>query len=300
MRRWIQIKPKYLLMIAYPMMNLAYADGARDWENVPINTNILFGYYTYSNSEVSVDPALPIDGLSIDAHVPILRYARTFDLNGQVGGLQLVAPFGRVTGRVDNTHLKTSAHGVGDIAAIFVANIYGAPALTKKEFTTWTPQPYLTGSLSVTAPTGDYNGDDLLNMGKNRWTFKPQLSYGYYLNSDTLLAINTNIQFFTHNNEYKNTGTLAQKELFGVEAHLSKNLNPKSWLAISSFYSYGGETKVNNENQGNKQKTLRVGIGGNYNINSATALSISLNRSVMKESYTPDVTNFSINISRAF
>lgn len=61
---------------------LAKADGARDWLNAPINMNFLYAYYTYSNSETSINSNLPVDGAEVSAHVPILRYARTFDLGG--------------------------------------------------------------------------------------------------------------------------------------------------------------------------------------------------------------------------
>lgn len=64
----------------------ALADGARDWQNLPVDTNILFAYYTYSNTEATVDLSLPVEGVSVDAHVPILRYARTFGIAGKIAG----------------------------------------------------------------------------------------------------------------------------------------------------------------------------------------------------------------------
>src|SRR5262249_36215123 len=131
----------------------ALADGARDWQNLPIDTNILFAYYTYSNTEASLDLSLPVEGVSVDAHVPILRYARTFGIAGKTAGVQLIAPYGFVSARLDGTRLRTSSNGLGDVNAIFLMNIAGAPALTKREFVQWKPEFYLTGAIGVTAPT---------------------------------------------------------------------------------------------------------------------------------------------------
>lgn len=274
------------------------ADGARDWENVPIDTNILFAYYTYSNTEASVEPSLPIEGVSVDAHVPIIRYARTFRLGSQVGGFQLIAPYGFVNARLDGTRFRTSTSGLGDIGVVLIANLAGAPALTRKEFAAWTPDYYLTASLGVTAPTGRYNAG-LLNVGKNRWTFKPQLSYGNYFGRGGLLAVNVNVQLFTDNDENR-AGRLQQAALLGIEAHASHDVGTASWVSFDAIYARGGETSVAGVDKENRQSTLRIGISGSHNLNATTAMSMSLTRSVARKAYTPASTNFSVNVNTVF
>ena len=156
----------------------ARADGARDWLNLPIDMNFLFLYYTYSNNETSINSPLPADGAEVSASVPILRYARTFDLGGRIGGFQLVVPYAFINAELRGTSVSRSIDGIGDITAIFLANIYGAPALSREAFAGWTPGEYLTGAVSITMPTGDYDKGRLINPGKNRWAVKPQLSWG--------------------------------------------------------------------------------------------------------------------------
>ena len=278
----------------------AFADGARDWQNLPIDTNILFAYYTYSNTEATVDLSLPVEGVSVDAHVPILRYARTFGIAGRTAGIQLIAPYGFINASVDGTRLRTSSHGLGDVSAIFLMNIAGAPALTKREFAQWQPRSYLTGSIGVTAPTGSYKGTRLVNIGKNRWTFKPQLSYGKYLDPHLLLAVNANVQLFTANNAYKGSDRQQQKALYGFEGHLSHDLGDRAWLSFDAIYAHGGMTKIEGVGQGNRQQTLRLGASGSFNFNSATAISAGFTHSVAKKDYTPETTTFSVNVNRAF
>lgn len=278
----------------------ALADGARDWQNLPIDTNILFAYYTYSNTEASLDLSLPVEGVSVDAHVPILRYARTFGIAGKTAGVQLIAPYGFVNARLDGTRLRTSSNGLGDVSAIFLMNIAGAPALTKREFAQWQPEFYLTGSIGVTAPTGSYKGSRLVNIGKNRWTFKPQLSYGKYLGPRMLVAVNANVQLFTANDEYKGSENQRQKALYGLESHISHDVGDRVWLSFDAIYAHGGTTKIDGVAQGNRQETLRLGASGSFNFDAATAVSASFTHSVAKKDYTPATTTFSINVNRAF
>lgn len=278
----------------------AWADGARDWQNLPVDTNVLFGYYTYSNTEATVDLSLPVEGVSVDAHVPILRYARTFGIAGKTAGIQLIVPYGFVTARLKGTRLRTSSDGIGDVGAIFLMNIAGAPALTKREFAQWQPGSYLTGSVGVTAATGSYKGSRLVNIGKNRWTFKPQLSYGKYIDPKTLLAVNANVQLFTANDEYKGSQIQRQKILYGLEGHLSHDIGDRAWLSFDAIYAHGGTTKINGVEQGNRQQTLRMGVSGSFNFDSATAMSAGFTHSVAKKDYTPETATFSINVNRAF
>lgn len=90
----------------------AYADGARDWMNLPVDTNMLFVYYTYSNSETEINSPLPVDGAEVSAHVPILRYARSFDLGGRIAGFQLVAPYAFIDAELTGMPISRSIDGI--------------------------------------------------------------------------------------------------------------------------------------------------------------------------------------------
>lgn len=278
----------------------AMADGARDWVNAPIDTNFFYFYYTYSNAEASIDSNLPIDGASVDVSMPIMRYARTFDLGGRVGAIQLIVPYGFVNARLDGTSLDRSIDGIGDVQAVLVTSIYGGPSLSQEEFVHWRPEQYLAASLAVTAPTGKYDPGKLLNVGKNRWAFKPQLSWGQPFDWGGLLAVNANAQLFTDNDEYRGNNVLEQDALFSIEAHYSQNLNKAFWLSADAFYSYGGETSVNGNKQDNLQSTLKVGISGSYNFSPVDAVAVSFNSTVAKRESTPSAQTFSISYSRAW
>lgn len=278
----------------------AKADGARDWLNAPVDMNFLFFYYTYSNNETSINSPLPIDGAEVSAQVPILRYARSFDWGGQTGGFQLVVPYAFIDAELTGTGVKRAIDGLGDISAILIRNLYGAPALTPAAFATWTPEEYLTAAVTVTMPTGDYDKNRLINPGKNRWAIKPQFAWGTPIDRASWFSINGAVEFYQDNDDYIGGRTLSQDPIATIEAHFSKNLNRALWLSADAVYTMGGETEIDGVKQENEQNTLRVGFSGSMNVSPTNAVTMAVLKTVAKESHTADATTFMINYSMAW
>ncbi|WP_245884964.1 transporter [Stenotrophomonas sepilia] len=261
---------------------------------MPVDTNLLFVYYTYARNEIAFDPSLPVDGARIESQLGIIRYARTFALGDRIAGIQVLAPYGKVTGSIGGTPLRTSASGMGDATGIFLVNVFGAPALTP-----WEAGAYLTASVGVTAPTGSYDRDSILNLGKNRWSYKPQLAYGLPLAEGTLLAINGNVQFYG-DAERPGEAALEQKPLYGLDLHLSTNVGERVWLSMDANYAHGGRSGSGGVWKDNGQRTLKMGVSGNYAFSPRVGLSVSANRTVLRRDVTPAATTVSVNCSFVF
>ena len=56
----------------------------------------------------------------------------------------------------------------------FSVNLYGAPALSLPEFANYKQDLIIGASLQVSAPLGQYDADKVVNIGTNRWFFKPE------------------------------------------------------------------------------------------------------------------------------
>lgn len=186
-------------------------------------------------------------------------------MGDRIAGVQLLAPYGEVSGKIGGTPLRTSASGMGDVTGVFLVNVFGAPALTAQEFRTWEAGAYLTASLAVTGPTGSYDRDAILNLGKNRWSYKPQLAYGVPLAEGTLLAVNGNVQFY---GDADNPGesALEQKPLYGLDMHLSTNVGSRMWLSIDANYARGGRTGSGGIWKDNGQRTTHAKDGREWQL----------------------------------
>lgn len=188
---------------------------------------------------------------------------------------------------------------MGDATGIFLVNVFGAPALTAQEFRSWEEGAYLTASMVVTGPTGSYDRDSILNLGKNRWSYKPQLSYGLPLAKGTLLAINGNVQFFGDADK-PGEPALEQEPLYGLDIHLSRDFGERIWLSVDANYAHGGRSGSGGVWKDNAQRTLKIGVSGNYAFSPRVGLSVSANRTAFRRDVTPAATNVSVNCSFVF
>ncbi len=53
-------------------------------------------------------------------------------------------------------------------------NLYGAPALSLKDFNNYQQDTIIGFTFRLTAPMGAYQSEKLLNIGTNRWSFEPE------------------------------------------------------------------------------------------------------------------------------
>lgn len=149
-------------------------------------------------------------------------------------------------------------------------------------------------------PTGDYDQARLINPGKNRWAFKPQLAWGTLLDQATWFTVNGAVEFYQDNDEYFGGRTLGQKPLATIDAHYSRNLNKAVWLSADAIWTVGGETEINGVDQDNEQSILRLGVSGSMNFSPTDAVSVALTRTVARKDHTPAVTVFQISYSKAW
>ena len=73
----------------------------------------------------------------------------------------------------------------------------------------------------------------LLNVGTNRWSFKPELGVSKAWGPVTLELIPA-ITFFTNNDDFFNGKTLEQDPIYSVQAQLIHEFFPALWAALDA------------------------------------------------------------------
>lgn len=276
----------------------ASGDNARDWQNVPTDLNMLFGYYNRIDTNTPIDTSLPLDGLSLNADLYILRYARTFGIDGRSSAVQIVQPYADVSASFDNARFfEGTKHngGMGDTQVIMAHNIFGGPALTKEEFASWTPETFLTGALWITAPTGDYDKNRVINIGSNRWVFKPEIGFGTPV-GPTWLEINSWVSLFGDNDDYQGDSTLEQKALYAIEGHYSYTFNRALWASLDATYSRGGETRIDGDWQDNKQENALLGASMGFMLSPQFGGLLAYTDTVSERTGSPDVNTWTLRL----
>jgi hypothetical protein len=265
----------------------AVADQARDWQNIPKDLNLVMGYYVWADSDRSIDSSLPISDAKIEANIALARVGRSFAIGSHSAAVQFIIPYAWLDGKVEGTSIEQKRDGIADITGIFAYNILGGPALSLEEFTKWQPETFLTGSLWISAPLGKYSNDHLINTGTNRWSFKPELSFGHPFGKSWIEA-NVFGQFYTTNTDYLGHNDLDQKPMLGAELHYSYSVLPSLWLSADAYYNYGGATEINDGDSNGKQSTLKLGAGLGFNFSPAASTVISYAHTVAKRDSTPE------------
>jgi hypothetical protein len=133
--------------------------------------------YGYTEDDAGFDASLPVTDAKVHVHGGLLAYARSLDVWGLSGKVLAVLPFAEASGsaKVVGQERDRQVFGLADPLLRISVNFLGTPALSMEEFPTYRQDIIVGASLQVTAPLGQYDSTKLLNVGTNRWFFKPEL-----------------------------------------------------------------------------------------------------------------------------
>jgi hypothetical protein len=230
------------------------------YTNSPIGLNFLVVGYGYQTGNVLVDPSLPLTNVHATVDNAFVAYDRIVDFWGQSGGVSIVMPYAwlSATGDVFEQQKKVDRTGLSDFVFKVSVNLFGAPALSLKDFSNYHQNLIIGLSLQVTAPTGQYYSSKLVNIGTNRWSAKPELGVSKALGPWTLEG-GAGVTFFTDNNEFFGDNTRHQDALWSVQGHVIYNFTRKMWASLDATYYTGGRTSLNGGLDNDLQSNSRWG-----------------------------------------
>ena len=233
----------------------------RAYVNTPVGVNFLLAGYAYSKGDLSTPGASPLKDAELTMHTGVLAYARSLDVWGKSGKFDVIVPYTDLSGNgmVAGERRERNISGFNDPRARFSVNFYGAPALSLEEFANYKQDLLIGASVQISAPLGQYDPDRLINLGNNRWFVKPDIGISRQW-GDVTLELATGAMFFTDNDDFFGGKKLEQEPLYITQFHLTYNVVPGIWAALSGNYDFGGRTTVNGEAKDDFQKNSRLGV----------------------------------------
>jgi hypothetical protein len=250
-----------LLFISALRINSVYSQELepRALTNIPVGMNFAIAGYAYSQGNLLFDPALPLEDTDAKLHMLIGAYARSINFFGLSGKVDVIVPYGigDWTGIYTGIDTATSRSGFGDLRFRLSFNFLGAPALKANQFRDYSPGRLSGFSLQVIAPTGQYYPDRLINLGTNRWTFKPQ--WGYAWNFEKWIwETYASAWFYTKNKDFWGGNELRLNPLFTLKLHSIRKLKKGNWFALNVGYGIGARGYINDEPKDNRISTIRL------------------------------------------
>ena len=232
----------------------------RAYGNTPVGLNFLIAGYAYSQGGLSTDPALPIQDAQLQIHGAILAYARSLDVWGRAGKFDVIVPYAQLSGTalLAGQPRDRDVAGFGDPRFRFSVLLYGAPALSLKEFAGYRQDTIIGASLQVSAPGGQYDPSRAVNIATNRWSFKPEIGISKALGSFTV-ELSTGVTVYSRNDDYFGGKTLEQDPIYSAQAHVSYNFGGGVWGALNGTYYQGGRTTVDGVRSNEVLGNSRVG-----------------------------------------
>jgi hypothetical protein len=251
--------------------------------------------YAYTRSDTSIDSAIVIAGARLILNQGTLSYTRYFSLFHRTAWIEPSIPVAGLNGSIAGTSVGGPTAGAGDSSYEAAILLKGGPALQVADFANYKPTTTLGVSLTVTAPTGLYNSNKILNLGADRWSFKPEIAVSHPFGPQQKWALDAygNSYFFTDNTSYHGTEILRQEPLPGFEGHLSYSFLDKLVTSLDARYSFRGDTYVNSIDQNSTQRNFILGSEAILSLNAKNSLSLEIAKALVHQNG-PSLTGLSV------
>jgi hypothetical protein len=232
----------------------------RAYSNAPVGVNFLIAGYAYTRGGLSFDAALSLDNAKINTSNAVLAYARVLDLWGNSGRFDAIVPYTWLSGTAEyqGDPVQRTVNGFANPAFRLSWNFFGAPALSLKEFAGWEQDLVIGASLRVSAPWSQYDSARLVNIGTNRWSFKPEIGISKTVGQWTLEAAAA-ATIFTDNTDFYGGSERSQDPIYSVQGHVIYGFSGGSWASLDGTYFAGGRSTLNGVLKSDLQQNWRIG-----------------------------------------
>ena len=232
----------------------------RAYSNAPVGVNFLIMGYAYTRGGLAFDPSLPITNANLATSNAVVAYATALDLWGKSAKFDAIVPYTWLSGTADveGQPAQRTVDGFANAAFRFSVNLYGAPALTLREFPGWEQDLIVGASLQVFAPWSQYDPARIVNIGTNRWAFKPEVGISKAVGPWTL-EMQAAATIYTDNDDFYGSRTRSQDPLYALQGHVIYGFASGIWVSGDVTWFAGGRTTIDGVLNNDLLQNWRVG-----------------------------------------
>ena len=227
----------------------------------PVGATFLVAAASRSSGSIIFDPTLPIEDAQATINGVAAGIGTTFGLFGKLTLVSAVLPlaWGEVSGRVGEEARSVTRAGLADSRYKLSMNLRGNDAMAIGEFAKAPRRTIVGTSITIAAPTGEYDRTKLINLGNHRWAFKPEVGIAVPHGAWDIDAY-FGVWLFTAN-EHFYPGELrrTQDNVIATQGHVSYTFKPRLWLAIDGTWYSGGGASVEGGEPIGKVNNARLG-----------------------------------------
>ncbi len=227
----------------------------------PVGAAFLVLGYAHSRGGVLTDPTLPLEDVNAKVNGVPFAAGYTFGLFGKLALVTGALPVGwaDVSGRILEESRSVTRKGLTDARLKLSVNLAGNPAMGARAFSKAPRKTIVGTSLTVVAPTGQYDGTKLINLGSNRWAFKPEVGVSVPAGRwdfDAYLGV----WLFARNDNFFPGGVeRSQSRVVALQGHGSYTIRPRLWVAVDATWYQGGSTTAGTGTPSPEMNNSRLG-----------------------------------------
>jgi len=248
------------LLLAVSTSSAAQELEPGSYQNAPTGVNVGAASVVISRGNVLTDASLPIEGARAEVEVLGLAYVRTLGVFGRAAKFdaQIPVTWANFSGVILGEDRTRSPRGLADPRFRLVVNLLGSPALTIPEFAKYRQRFILGVSLQVVPPLGQYDDSRFVNLGSNRWSFRPEtgISWG---RRRLILEAAGGAWLFTDNGNFVGR-TQTQSPVFFAKGNAILTFRHGIWAALSYGRANGGRVRINDVETNSFQTNDRLGL----------------------------------------
>lgn len=251
------------MLVIVPLARAAAAQELepRAYSPSPVGTSFLVVSGTRSTGGVFTDPSLPITDVEATVDVLGLGFGHAFGVARKQVLLLAALPvvWGEASGAVGENRQAVTRQGLADPRVKVSVILAGSPAMTRAEFPKAPRRTIVGASMTVAPPLGQYDEAKLVNLGSNRWSFKPEVGISHPAGRWTIDAY-LGVWFFTDNGDYYPGASVRHQDpITALQGHVSYTIARRTWLAVNGTWYSGGTTSIDGVAKADLQRNSRLG-----------------------------------------
>ncbi|WP_411562550.1 transporter [Pseudomonas shirazensis] len=259
-----------------------------DYEALPVGATVGLVYYQHSttNSAYAQGHKASSD-FNLTSDIGILRLVHAYRLTDQLSiEPQILLPFGHVSSGGDASALG-STRGVGDVTVT-------APLKYRLN----DANDILAATVYLTAPTGNYDRDDALNLGENRWKADLQAAYIKHFGEKWAVDLVGDAIWYGDNDDFTANSVRREQDVSYAAQLMGRYIiDPGTSLAVGVGHSWGGENRVDGTAQDDRGETTNFRVTAAKFFTAQDQLQIQLGRDLAVENGPKE--NFRLNLRYA-
>lgn len=254
----------------------------RAYSASPIGVTFFGVGFGRSSGGVVFDATLPFSDVHATVYSSAVGLGYTFPLMRRQALLTATLPYawGTISGNVEEQRASVDRSGLANAKFRLAVNLHGSPAMTPKEFAQRKDTYIVAASVTVDAPTGQYSGSKLINLGANRFAFRPEFGASVPVKKFDL-GLYAGVWFYTSNPDFFPGGvTRTQDAMPTLQGYISYTFRRHLWLSVESNWYGGGAGHLNGGPPLQRFSNSRLGATLSVPVARSQSVKISYGRGV--------------------